>query len=61
MKKYLNELYVIQEGDTLNSIAHKYQVNTTAILIGNNITPNMIAPGYVLYINPSWRIRETNN
>ncbi len=45
-----NELYVIQENDTLSSIAEKYNINPTSILIINNISPKNIRKGFVLYI-----------
>lgn len=50
MQKALNSIYLIKEGDTLNSIASEYNVNPTSILITNNITPKNIRKGFVLYI-----------
>lgn len=44
------ELYKIQENDTLNSIAQKFNINPTSILLINNITPKHIRKGFVLYI-----------
>lgn len=44
------ELYTIKEGDSLNSIAEKFNVNPTTILLVNNITPKNIRKGFVLYI-----------
>ncbi len=45
-----NPLYKIKEGDTLNSIALKFNINPTSILLVNNITPKNIRKGFVLYI-----------
>ena len=50
MKKMLNEIYIVKTNDTINSIAQKYGVNPLTILLYNNITPNMIAKGKVLFI-----------
>ena len=50
MKITQNELYIVQENDTLSSIAKKYNVNPTSILIINNIPPKNIQKGFVLYI-----------
>lgn len=45
-----NQLYKIKENDTLNSIALKFNINPTSILLVNNITPKNIRKGFVLYI-----------
>lgn len=45
-----SELYCVQENDTLASIAEKFNLNPTSILIINNITPKNIRKGFVLYI-----------
>ena len=50
MKIENNQIYVIKKGDTLASIAQKYKVNPTTILISNNISTKMIREGFVLYI-----------
>lgn len=50
MKLINPELYVIKEGESLNSIAEKFGVNPTTILLVNNITPKNIRKGFVLYI-----------
>ena len=50
MQKVRNEIYVVQANDTLNSIATKYEINPTIILIQNSITPNLIKEGQILYI-----------
>lgn len=50
MKKTKNCIYVVREGDTLNSIAAAYNLNPTQILLQNNITPKMIQPGMALYL-----------
>ena len=43
-------IYEIKEGDSLNSIAQKFDVNPTSILLANNISPKQIRKGFVLYI-----------
>ena len=45
-----SELYTIKEGDSLDTIAKKFAVNPTSILLVNNITPKNIRKGFVLYI-----------
>lgn len=50
MKKEFNKLYIVEQGDTIEKIAHKYNVSTLSILITNNITPSMIKQGMVLFI-----------
>ncbi len=50
MKKFLNEFYIVQKKDTIDSIAKKYDVNAMIILITNNITPKMLKEGMLLYI-----------
>ena len=50
MKKVLNEIYIVQEDDTIDSIASKYNVYPISILILNNIIPKMIKKGKVLFI-----------
>ncbi|HET8626782.1 MAG TPA: LysM domain-containing protein, partial [Thermomicrobiales bacterium] len=43
--------YVVQEGDTLNSIAQKFGVPVEAIIKANNITnPDLIVVGQELII-----------
>lgn len=44
------EIYKIKKGDTLNSIASRYNVNPTQILIENAITPKQIREGYIIEI-----------
>ena len=50
MKKSLNSVYIVQQGDNIEKIAKKYNISTISILIKNNITPNMIKKGRVLII-----------
>ncbi len=50
MKKIKDAIYLVKKGDSLNSIAKKYNVNSTKILIDNNCTPKMIKEGMVLFI-----------
>ncbi len=50
MKKELNEIYIVNENDTLEKIAQKYGINEISILIKNNTLPSMIKKGYVLFI-----------
>jgi len=50
MKKEFNTFYIVKRGDTIEKIAAKYNVNPTAILINNYITPKMIKEGCILFI-----------
>lgn len=50
MKKELNEIYIVEENDTVEKIAKKYNKNEIAILINNSILPSMLKKGCVLYI-----------
>ncbi len=50
MKKSCNEIYIVEKGDTIGSIAERNNVNPTTILLANNLTPAMIKPGRALYI-----------
>ena len=51
MKKFLNNLYIVKKGDTIESIAKKYMINSMSILLQNNVTPKMIKEGMILYIS----------
>ena len=50
MKQKNLSLYRIKKGDTLNSIAKRYNINPTQILVENAIIPRQIREGFVLYI-----------
>ena len=50
MKKQFNNFYIVKKGESINTIAEKYGVNPTTILIENHITPLMIKEGCVLFI-----------
>lgn len=50
MKKELNEIYIVESQDDIEKIAKKYQKNTIEILIKNNLLPNMIKKGNILFI-----------
>ncbi len=50
MKKELNYIYIVQEGDNIESIAKKYGVSAMRILIKNSISPSMVKKGKVLII-----------
>lgn len=45
-----SEIYVVKEGDTLEGLAKKFDVNATSILLANNISPKNIRPGFVIYL-----------
>ncbi len=53
MQKNFVPLYVVKKGDTLNSIAKKFNVNPTQILVENYITPAGIKEGVILSITKS--------
>ncbi len=50
MKTQNLQIYRIQKGDTLNSIANKYSVSPTEILVQNAVTPKQIKEGFYLQI-----------
>lgn len=43
-------IYRVKKGDTLKSIAIKYGVNPTQILVENAITPSQIREGFIISI-----------
>lgn len=51
MKKYYEKFYLVQENDSLSSIANKYNINPTQILIENQISPKEIRKGKLLIIS----------
>ena len=50
MQKELNFIYIVQEGDNIESIAKKYGVSAMKILIKNSVSPSMIKKGKILVI-----------
>jgi surface antigen len=44
--------YVVQSGDTISSIAQKFNISTNSILWSNNISGNYVTPGVKLLIPP---------
>ena len=50
MKKENLPIYRVQKGDTLNSIALKYNINPTQILVENAITPSQIREGMIIVL-----------
>lgn len=50
MKAENLSIYKIKKGDTLKSIALKYDINPTQILVENAITPNQIREGFIISI-----------
>lgn len=50
MKKIKHEIYVVQEGDSLDSIARNYKLNPTQILIQNKIGPKL-KKGMVIFLS----------
>ena len=50
MKTQNLTIYKIKKGDTLNSIANRYGVNPTQILVENAIIPRQIREGFVISI-----------
>lgn len=50
MKEGNLSIYKIKKGDTLNSIASRYNTNPTQILVENAIVPRQIREGFVLVI-----------
>ena len=50
MKKFYNNIYIVNQNDTIEKIAQKFNVSSISILILNNVTPNMIKKGLALII-----------
>jgi len=51
MKKENLPIYIVKKGDTLNSIAQRYNILPTEILLQNRILPKQVKEGFVLHIN----------
>lgn len=51
MIKKNNQYYIVKKGDNLENIAQKYKIQPLKILILNNLTPEMIKEGKLLFIN----------
>ncbi len=45
MKKISFPYYQIKKGETLKSISQKFEINSTKILLDNNISPKQIKEG----------------
>ena len=50
MKEAQNKIYQIKEGDTLEGIAKKFDINPTSILLANKISPKNIRAGFVIFL-----------
>ncbi len=50
MKKIFDRFYIVKRDDTLSSIAEKFEINETQILVENFITPSQIKEGVILSI-----------
>ena len=50
MQKSFLPFYIVKKGDTLASIASKFEVSPTQILVENYITPSSIKEGTILSI-----------
>lgn len=50
MKKVFAPYYIVKRGDTLASIAAKFEVSPTQILVENYLTPSSIKEGTILSI-----------
>ncbi len=50
MQKIFLPYYIVRKGDTLASIAEKYEISPTQILVENYITPSAIKEGTILSI-----------
>lgn len=50
MKIIDNDVYFVQKEDSLESISKKFNINSTTLLIKNNITPKMITTGFILVV-----------
>ena len=54
MKKVFAPYYIVKKGDTLASIAAKFEVSPTQILVENYLTPSSIKEGTILSITKKW-------
>lgn len=50
MKKEYNQIYIVKEHDSIDSISKKYGLSPLKILIDNNVSPKMIKKGKILFI-----------
>jgi hypothetical protein len=50
IKKKIFPFYQVREGENLKTIAEKFDINPTKILIDNNITPKQIKNGIFIKI-----------
>ncbi len=44
------KIYRIKKDDTLNSIAHRYKLSPTEILVKNTIIPSQIREGFYIIL-----------
>ena len=51
MIKENNRFYIVKKDDNLEKIAQKYNISPIKVLILNNLTPEMIKEGQVLFID----------
>lgn len=54
MKKIFAPYYIVKKGDTLASIAQKFDISPTQILVENYLTPSSIKEGTILSITKKW-------
>ncbi len=50
MKKEFNKIYIVEDGDNIETISKKYGVSAIKILIKNSTVPAKIKKGKVLII-----------
>ncbi len=51
MEKIENSVYIVQEGDTIDSIAKRFGINPIWLLLKNNISPLQVQKGVVLSVD----------
>ena len=47
-----NNFHIIKKGDTLYSLAKKYEVSLKDLMAWNNLTSNLLTPGQKLKLQP---------
>ena len=53
IKKIIPPIYQVKNGENLKIISQKFDIDSTKILLDNNISPKQITEGKVLILNKS--------
>lgn len=55
------DIYVVQSGDTINSIAERYGVSAQKLILDNELSPNNLVPGQtivIVYPNQTYTVQD---